>query len=121
LPESQHHALATAYRRKMLKKGLTFGSGVKGFGLVRGFPNSEELYRRTCQNEPSPTYAALCPLQLNGSIQRDEFLRAMARQLGIGKAEFLRRILADAVTSWTQEGLYVPSTQNEEQASALAG
>ena len=29
-----------------------------------------------------PTYAVLCPLPLNVSLQRDEFLRAMARQLG---------------------------------------
>jgi len=39
----------------------------------------------------------------------------MARQLGIGKAEFLRRVLADAITSWAREGLYVPSAQNGEQ------
>jgi hypothetical protein len=62
-----------------------------------------------------PVYAALAPLRLNVSIQQDEFLRAMARQLGIGKAEFLRRVLADAITSWTREGLYVPAVRNGEQ------
>jgi hypothetical protein len=54
----------------------------------------------------STTYAALCPLRLNVSLKQDEFLRTMASQQGIGKAEFLRRIIQDAM----QSGRYVPST-----------
>lgn len=66
-----------------------------------------------------PTYyAALCPLRLNVSERQDEFLWVMAKQLGIGKAEFLRRILADAIPSWTREGLYVAPAQNGERVGS---
>jgi hypothetical protein len=71
-----------------------------------------------------PVYAALCPLRLNISLRQDAFLSTMARQLGIGKGEFLHRILADAMMSWSQAGLYVPPSpqpQSRENIPARNG
>ena len=68
-----------------------------------------------------PTYTALYPLRLNVSLKQDEFLRTMATQLGIGKAEFLRRLLADVIVSWIQAGRYVPpaSEQGRQESRAV--
>ena len=62
-----------------------------------------------------PTYAALCPVRANVSIQQDEFLRRTALQLGIGKAELLRRIIQEAM----QARLYAPPTPEPERQESI--
>jgi hypothetical protein len=68
-----------------------------------------------------PTYAALCPLRLLISVKQDAFLRTMATEQGIGKAELLRRILQDTLTSWTKAGLYVPPLAQPENQEMIRG
>jgi hypothetical protein len=58
----------------------------------------------------SPKYSNLSFLRLSVTTQQDRFLKAKAAELGLGKSEFLRRLLHDAMTVWAAAGLYEPAT-----------
>jgi hypothetical protein len=68
-----------------------------------------------------PIYANLAPLRLNITLRQDAFLRTKASELGLGKGEFLRKLIHDAMLAWSEAGVLGPLPPSRESPPSHNG